>query len=146
MNERSPKDAAKLIVALDLSTEEEARELAGLITPAVNFFKIGTSLFCAQGPSIIKTLKDMGASIFLDLKLHDIPEQVRRSAKIIGAFGADMVSVHCLGGQDMLRAAKEGLADGAAKAGLESPLVVGVTVLTSLDNSDLEDMGINNKV
>ena len=116
MNERKLKDPAKLIVALDRPTGDEARELADLITPAVNFFKIGSSLFYAQGPSIIKTLKDTGASIFLDLKLHDIPEQVRRTANVIVAFGADMVSVHCLGGQAMLEAAKEGLAEGASRA------------------------------
>lgn len=146
MKEQSSNAAAKLIVALDLPTGEEARKMANLITPAVNFFKIGSSLFCAQGPSIIKTLKDTGASIFLDLKLHDIPEQVRRTAKVIGAFGADMVSVHCLGGQAMLEAAKEGLSVGAEGAGLKCPLVVGVTVLTSLDDSDLVDVGIKNKV
>lgn len=137
---------SRIIVALDLPTGKAALELAASLVPEFNFFKVGSSLFCAEGFPIIQCLQKMGASIFLDLKLHDIPEQVRKTASILGAFGVDMISVHCLGGAAMLRAAKEGVLEGAKSAGVKPPQVVGVTVLTSLDESDLLALGVKESV
>lgn len=137
---------SRIIVALDLPTGKAALDLAATLVPEFNFFKVGSSLFCAEGFLIIQSLQRMGASIFLDLKLHDIPEQVRKTASIIGAFGVDMISVHCLGGDAMLRAAKEGVTEGAKRANAKPPRVVGVTVLTSLDESDLLALGVKEGV
>ncbi|MCK4267224.1 MAG: orotidine-5'-phosphate decarboxylase [Actinomycetia bacterium] len=137
---------SRIIVALDLPTGKAALDLAATLVPEFNFFKVGSSLFCAEGFPIIQSLQRMGASIFLDLKLHDIPEQVRKTASIIGAFGVDMISVHCLGGDAMLRAAKEGVTEGAKRANAKPPRVVGVTVLTSLDESDLLALGVKEGV
>ncbi len=137
---------SRIIVALDLPTGKAALDLAATLVPEFNFFKVGSSLFCAEGFPIIQSLQRMGASIFLDLKLHDIPEQVRKTASIIGAFGVDMISVHCFGGDAMLRAAKEGVTEGAKRANAKPPQVVGVTVLTSLDESDLLALGVKESV
>ena len=136
----------KLIVALDTPTKREAIDVCESLMPEVDFFKVGLSLFCAEGPGIIEAIKELGALVFLDLKLHDIPEQVRQAADIIGGYGVDMMTVHCLGGPAMLAAAKTGVEEGATRTGCAPPLVVGVTILTSLDGPDLEGMGVNSRV
>ncbi|MDP1808929.1 MAG: orotidine-5'-phosphate decarboxylase [Actinomycetota bacterium] len=136
----------KLIVALDVGTAAEAVNICEGLLPEVDFFKVGLGLFCAEGPKIIKTLKDLGALIFLDLKLHDIPVQVEQATRVIGTYGVDMVTVHCLGGPAMMAAAKAGIDGGAKEANHLTPMVVGVTILTSLDAPDLEDMGVNGDV
>jgi orotidine-5'-phosphate decarboxylase len=137
---------ARLILALDVSTSREAVDLAAPLMPEVDFFKVGLALFCAEGPAVIKALKGLGGSVFLDLKLHDIPAQVQQACRSIGTYGVDMLTVHCLGGPEMLRAAKAGTLEGARMAGIEPPRVVGVTILTSLDAGDLESLGVNNQV
>jgi orotidine-5'-phosphate decarboxylase len=136
----------KLIVALDVGTAAEAVNIVESLLPEVDFFKVGLSLFCAEGPEIIKTLKDLGALVFLDLKLHDIPAQVEQAARVIGTYGVDLVTVHSLGGPAMMAAAKAGIDGGAREAGHLPPMVVGVTILTSLDAPDLENMGVNGDV
>jgi len=133
---------AELIVALDTPELDEALLLAEELSPEVGYFKLGLSLFYAAGPRAINEFKKLGASVFLDLKLHDIPAQVAGACRVIGAYGVDMVTIHTLGGVEMMRAAKEGLTEGAAGAGLRAPLAIGVTVLTSLGAQDLEDLGM----
>lgn len=132
---------AELIVALDVPELDEALSLADELLPEVRYFKLGLSLFCAAGPRAITEFKRLGAKVFLDLKLHDIPAQVAGACRVIGAYGVDMVTVHTPGGVEMMRAAKEGLDEGAAASGCRPPLAVGVTVLTSLDESDLQSAG-----
>lgn len=136
----------RLIVALDMATAAEAVAACEALLPEVDYFKIGLGLFCAEGPQIIKTLKNMGARVFLDLKLHDIPVQVEQAARTIGAYGVDMMTVHCLGGTAMLSAARAGLEAGAKAVNCPPPIIVGVTILTSLDATDLESAGINGNV
>jgi len=143
---RSRLKGPKLIVALDVGTAAEAVDICDRLLPDVDFFKVGLGLFCAEGPKIIKSLKDRGALVFLDLKLHDIPAQVEQATRVIGTYGVDMVTVHCLGGPAMLAAAKAGIDSGAKEANHLPPMVVGVTILTSLDGSDLEEMGVNGNV
>lgn len=143
---RSRLSHPKLIVALDVGTAAEAVNIVESLLPEVDFFKIGLGLFCAEGPEIIKILKDMGVLVFLDLKLHDIPAQVEQAARVIGTYGVDLVTVHSLGGRAMMAAAKAGIDGGAREAGHQPPMVVGVTILTSLDAPDLEDMGVNGDV
>lgn len=101
------------------------------------FVKIGMELFYAEGPSIIKKLKDRGHKVFLDLKLHDIPNTVRKSMKVLGAYGVDIVNVHAAGTIAMMEAAKAGLMEGAAGLGSE-PLLIAVTQLTSTDEETMK--------
>lgn len=137
---------AELIVALDKPTADEALRTASALLPEVAFFKVGLSLFIAAGPSIVTNLQDLGASIFLDLKLHDIPAQVERASRIIGALGVDMMTVHSLGGAAMMKAALKGVSEGAVSAGKERPALIAVTILTSLDEEDLRGIGVQAEV
>ncbi len=134
----------ELIVALDTDDLDEALAMAASLRPEVYFFKVGISLFSAVGPQVITELKRLEVSVFLDLKLHDIPAQVEGACKIIGGYGVEMVTVHTQGGLEMMRAAKRGLVAGVQAVNSEHtvPLVVGVTILTSLDESDLRLAGI----
>ncbi|MBQ0041490.1 MAG: orotidine-5'-phosphate decarboxylase [Clostridiales bacterium] len=101
------------------------------------FVKIGMELFYAEGPSIVKKLKDRGHKVFLDLKLHDIPNTVKKSMKVLGAYGVDIVNVHAAGTVAMMQAAKEGLMEGAKDLGSE-PLLIAVTQLTSTDEETMK--------
>jgi orotidine-5'-phosphate decarboxylase len=120
-----------LIVAADVSDETAAEGMARRVGPAVAMVKVGLELFTATGPRGVDRVL-AHAPVFLDLKLHDIPTTVRRAARNAGGLGTSLLSVHALGGPEMVRAAVEGVADGAAEAGMDPPRVVGVTVLSSL--------------
>ena len=129
---------AELIVALDVQTREEAVDKVKQIGDPVGFYKIGLELFTAEGPDVVKAVKDLGKKDFLDLKLHDIPRTVERAVKSGGKLGVDLMTIHSVGGRAMIRAA----ADAAAEFGEGGPRILAVTVLTSLDQTDLEDVGI----
>jgi orotidine-5'-phosphate decarboxylase len=129
-------------VALDLDPAP-ARELGRRLAPEVAWLKVGLSLFCSEGPAIVRELKAAGARIFLDLKLHDIPNTVELAARAVGRLGVSLLTVHASGGEAMVRAAVAGCAQGAAEAGIEAPAVLGVTVLTSLDERELEAIGLS---
>ena len=129
---------AELIVALDVQTREEAVDKVKLIGDPVGFYKIGLELFTAEGPDVVKAVKDLGKKVFLDLKLHDIPRTVERAVRSGGKLGVDLMTIHSVGGKAMIRAA----ADAAAEFGGDGPKILAVTVLTSLDQTDLEDVGI----
>jgi orotidine-5'-phosphate decarboxylase len=102
------------------------------------FVKIGMELFYAEGPQIVKKLKERGHRVFLDLKLHDIPNTVRKSMMVLGEYGVDMVNVHAAGGIEMMRAAKEGLMLGAARYA-DKPKLIAVTQLTSTDEETMHN-------
>lgn len=102
------------------------------------YVKIGMELFYAEGPQIITKLKERGHKVFLDLKLHDIPNTVKKSMQVLGAYGVDMVNVHAGGGIEMMKAAKEGLMLGAARSA-DKPKLIAVTQLTSTDAKTLRD-------
>jgi orotidine-5'-phosphate decarboxylase len=102
------------------------------------FVKIGMELYYAEGPSIVKILKDRGHKVFLDLKLHDIPNTVKKSMQVLGAYGVDMVNLHAAGGIEMMKAAKEGLMLGAARLA-EKPKLIAVTQLTSTDEATMHN-------
>lgn len=129
---------AELIVALDLPTRHDVIAAVKKIGDAVSFYKIGLELFTAEGPDIVKAVKDEGKRIFLDLKFHDIPRTVERAVKSGGALGVDLMTIHATGGRAMIQAAR----DAAAEFGDRAPRIVAVTALTSLDQSDLTDLGI----
>ena len=124
-----------IIAALDVPTANEALTLAKAIAPAVGAFKIGKELFVAEGPDIVRRVRDTGAAVFLDLKFHDIPNTVAKAVTSAAHQDVQMLTVHASGGTAMLRAAQEA-------AGGNGPLVLGVTVLTSMDQQDLNELGI----
>lgn len=101
------------------------------------FVKIGMELFYAEGPQIVRTLKERGHRVFLDLKLHDIPNTVKKSMQVLGEYGVDMVNVHAAGGIEMMKAAKQGLMLGAARYA-EKPKLIAVTQLTSTDEGTMQ--------
>ena len=129
---------AELIVALDVQTREEAVAKVKTIGDSVGFYKIGLELFTAEGPDVVKAVKDFGKKVFLDLKFHDIPRTVERAVGSAGRLGVDLLTIHSVGGKAMIRAA----ADAANAFGVNGPKVLAVTVLTSLDQTDLADVGI----
>ena len=102
------------------------------------YVKIGMELFYAEGPEMVRLLKDRGHKVFLDLKLHDIPNTVKKTMQVLGGYGVDMVNVHAAGGVEMMRAAKEGLMLGAARFA-DKPKLIAVTQLTSTDEGTLHD-------
>ena len=129
---------AELIVALDVQTRAEAVEKVKAIGDGVGFYKIGLELFTAEGPDVVKAVKDLGKRVFLDLKFHDIPRTVERAVRSGGKLGVDLMTIHSVGGRAMIRAAP----DAAAEFGEARPRILAVTVLTSLDAGDLADIGV----
>jgi len=140
----SAKD--RLIVALDVATlaeEEKAlRELGG----TVSFFKVGNQLFTAAGPRAVEAIKKTGAKVFLDLKYHDIPNTVERTAQAACDLGVDLFNVHALGGFEMMECAAKAVWNWSEEKGRPGPKILGVTVLTSLSEASLKDvMGETNR-
>ncbi len=131
----------ELIVALDVNNREEAVARVKSIGDAVDFYKIGLELYTAEGPDVVKAVKDFGKRVFLDLKFHDIPRTVERAVRSGARLGVDLMTIHAVGGRAMIKAA----ADAAAEFGVSAPKILAVTVLTSLDRSDLADIGVTDR-
>lgn len=134
MNEKSgvtEEVRGTLALALDVDDLVAATRLARDLLPWFGVAKVGLELYSAAGPDSVAAMRELGYDVFLDLKLHDIPSTVGKAAHVLGALGVDYLTLHAFGGVDMMRAGVEGLAEGAAKAGLETPIALGVTVLTS---------------
>ena len=127
---------ASLVIALDYPDKAGALAMARLLKGADVWMKVGLELFTAAGPEIIGELKDMGFKVFLDMKFFDIPNTVQGAVRSSVRHGVDMVNIHLMGGERMARAAMTGLQEGAADSGV-SPLLLGVTVLTSMAQEDL---------
>ena len=125
-----------LVVALDRSDLDEAEGLAKALSGVAGVLKVGLQLFLANGPPAVDRIRRHG-SVFLDLKLHDIPTTVARAAREAGRLGPDLLTVHALGGEPMVRAAVDGAAAGAQTRGFEPPRVVAVTVLSSVGGESL---------
>ena len=134
-------DKNPIIAALDVSTAEQALKLAEQIAPAVGAFKIGKELFVSAGPDIVKKIRATGASVFLDLKFHDIPNTVAKAVAAATKLDVQMLTVHTSGGGEMMRAAEKSAHAAAKSLGLTAPLVLGVTVLTSSNNETLAEIG-----
>lgn len=131
----------RVIVALDCS-RDEAMELADALRGRVKWMKIGMTLYYACGPSIIAAFKQRGFKVFLDLKLHDIPFQIEGAARSAAMTGADMITMHTLGGQAMLEAGQHGVEAAARERGEAAAVTLGITVLTSMDDAALNQIGI----
>ena len=125
----------KIMVALDAPDATAARRLLDELGDAVTWVKVGLQLFTSEGPDIVREVRERGHKVFLDLKLHDIPNTVREAVLSIGKLGVDMTTIHLSGGNTMIRAAVE-----ASKE--SSLLILGVTVLTSMNESDLRGTGV----
>ncbi len=131
-----PRPERPLIVALDASDLGRADRLAELLAPEVGMLKVGLELAWAGGPDAVRSIARR-APVFVDAKLHDIPNTVERTAGNIARLGVAMLNVHALGGEAMMRAARRGADRAAADAGLEPPLVLAVTILSSLAGEGL---------
>ncbi len=132
----------KLIVALDVETADEALRLFGALRGEAGMFKVGSQLFTAAGPDLVRRLVSEGARVFLDLKFHDIPNTVAAAAREAVRLGVRLFNVHAAGGAEMMRRAAEATAEEAARLGVERPSLIAVTVLTSMDADSLNETGV----
>ena len=133
----------QLLVALDVDSGARALDLAKELRDLAGGFKVGSRLFTSEGPDLVKRLVALGAPVFLDLKFHDIPNTVAQAVEAAVATGVWMLNVHASGGVPMMQAAARAAADTAAKEGRRRPLVIGVTVLTSMDDATLASVGVH---
>lgn len=133
-----PRVDTPLIVALDFPEPEPALALAAAIDPGLARVKVGKQLFTREGPALVRALHDLGHQVFLDLKFHDIPNTVAGAVAAAAELGVWMVNVHAAGGSRMMRAAREALEQVD-----QPPLLIAVTVLTSMDAGDLRELGID---
>src|ERR1022692_5172348 len=131
----------RLIVALDVSSAAQARQIVQSIGESASTYKIGKQLFTAEGPQIVRDLVSSGRKVFLDLKYHDIPNTVAGAVRSAAELGVSMLTVHASGGSKMLKTAAEAASQSPAK-----PMVLAVTVLTSLSDADLQELGIAGNV
>ena len=134
--------AERILVALDVDSRDEAIRLVDRLRGVVGGFKIGSRLFTAEGPAVVRALAGRGDNVFLDLKFHDIPNTVAGAAAAATALGVWMLNVHASGGVAMMRAAREAAHEAAAKAHGKPPLVIAVTVLTSMNQAALRESGV----
>ena len=137
----------RLVLALDVDNFKKAEELVGKLSDYVGVFKIGNQLFSAEGPKIINMINDRGSKVFLDLKFHDIPNTVARAAEVATKLGVYIFNVHTSGGYEMMRAAAEASEKISLALGVRKPLILGVTLLTSINQEILEkEIGIKKRI
>ncbi len=132
----------QILVALDVDTAEAAHALADSLRGAVGGFKIGSRLFTSHGPSIVESLVSRGDRVFLDLKFHDIPNTVAGAVAAAARLGVWMVNVHASGGHAMMKAARDAADAESSKRGTPRPLVIAVTMLTSLSEETMGEIGV----
>ena len=135
-----------VIVALDVPSMDKARTLVEQLGSIVGAFKIGSELFTSAGPEIVRLVRVTGAEVFLDLKFHDIPNTVAKSVAAATRLDVQMLTIHTGGGLEMMKAAEASAQETARSLGVKPPLVLGVTVLTSLEGKDLAEVGLTSDV
>lgn len=132
-----------ILIALDVDTANQAYATADALRGTVGGYKVGMQLFTGAGPDVVRGFVERGDRLFLDLKFHDIPNTVAGAVTAAASLGVWMVNVHAGGGTAMLQAARRGADEGAARRGATPPLVIAVTVLTSIDAATLASIGVN---
>jgi orotidine-5'-phosphate decarboxylase len=133
----------RLVLALDVNNFKRAEELVNKLTDYVGVFKIGNQLFTAEGTKVIKMVQEKGGKVFLDLKFHDIPNTVARAAEVVSKLGVYIFDIHTSGGYEMMKAAVEASKKSSFALGISKPLILGVTLLTSINQEILEkEIGI----
>ena len=130
-----------IILALDIATADQGVALARQLAPALGAIKIGSELFTASGPEIVREMRGLGLNVFLDLKFHDIPNTVAKAVASAVQLDVQMLTIHTGGGSEMMRAAERSAQETAAKLKRTPPLVLGVTILTSLDSNAIAEVG-----
>ena len=136
----------RLIVALDVDTKEKALALVDKLKKDVKIFKVGSELFTSCGPEIVQEVHNIGCAVFLDLKFHDIPNTVARSAASAVKLGVFMFNVHTSGGADMMKKVAAAVSEEAKKLKAARPKVIAVTVLTSMDENNLKKVGVDDNM
>lgn len=136
----------RMIIALDVDGEEKALGLVRKLKNDVKIFKIGLELFSSCGPGIVGKVKNEGCEVFLDLKFHDIPTTVAKAAVSVTKLGAFIFNVHALGGYDMMQKTAEAVRAEAARLDIPRPMVIAVTILTSMDEFNLKRVGVGDKI
>ena len=136
----------KLLVALDVESAERAMQLVTTLRGLAGGFKIGNRLFTTEGPALVRRIVDAGSRVFLDLKYHDIPNTVEQAVEAAVGTGAWMINVHASGGTAMMEAAARAARETSMRLGRPAPLMIGVTVLTSLDQQALRAIGVERLV
>ena len=136
------KAKEKLIVALDVETADEAKRVFAELCGEAGMFKVGSQLFTAAGPELVRSLVSAGARVFLDLKFHDIPNTVAAACREAVRLGVSLLNVHAAGGSEMMRRAAEAVSEEAARLGVGRPRLIAVTVLTSMDAAALAESGV----
>ena len=136
----------KLILALDVKDDKEAISWVDKLHDNVGYFKIGKQLFTATGPSVVKEIVSRGGGVFLDLKFHDIPNTVSAASVEAVRLGVNMFNVHSLGGYEMMARAAEAVNEESVKLGIEKPLFIAVTILTSSNEEGLREVGISTPI
>ncbi|WP_414160524.1 orotidine-5'-phosphate decarboxylase [Selenomonas sp.] len=131
----------RLIVALDVHTMADVQQLVTTLGDTVSYYKVGMELFYSVGPDVVRYLKQQGKHVFLDLKLHDIPNTVAGGLTSLMTLGADIVNVHASGGYTMMKTAAERLHAAAAEQGVPCPKIIAITVLTSMNDDDWAKLG-----
>ena len=133
----------RLVLALDVNDFKKAEELVAELSDYVEIFKIGNQLFTAEGPKVVDMVNKKGGKVFLDLKFHDIPNTVARAAEVAAKLGVSIFNVHTSGGYEMMKAAAEATVKISQEIGIRKPIILGVTLLTSINQEILEkDLGI----
>ncbi len=134
--------ADRLIVALDVSSYDKAERVVGRLGGEIKWFKIGSQLYTCAGPAVVEMVKAAGCKVFLDLKYHDIPATVSRAAVAAAGLRVDMLNVHALGGRRMLEASVNSVEEYCGREKLAKPIMIAVTILTSMDAEDLKEIGL----
>jgi orotidine-5'-phosphate decarboxylase len=136
----------KIIVALDVPTAQQAREIIGNLRGEVGAFKIGLQLFTAAGAEFVRETVESGIKIFLDVKFHDIPNTVAKASIEVARLGVWMFNIHTLGGSEMMRRTVNEVRETCAKENTTQPKIIGVTILTSSNNETLREVGIDSEI
>jgi orotidine-5'-phosphate decarboxylase len=132
----------KLIVALDVTTVDQARKLISELKADVGMFKIGSQLFTLAGPQLVQEIIESGSNVFLDLKFHDIPHQVAGAARVAAELGVSLFTIHASGGSEMMRRAVDAVSEAAEQKNTGPVRVIAVSVLTSMDDKSLNEIGV----